>query len=172
MEHRENETIPPEANYRTGKILAHWSLAEEESPLFGSKGLFAGIVAAFILIIAYSLVTDSPIMAITFILIGMTGYLLLNQPLSSTEYMITEKGISVGREFYDYRSISSFWIVEGHPQFPKHLILDIAGILTPRVHIPLAGNDTEILRNVLARYVPEEEYEPNLVDILERILHI
>jgi hypothetical protein len=172
MEQQEIEIPIPAATYRTGKVFAHWNLVEEESLLLGSKKLFAGIVAAFILIITYSLVTDSPIMAITFILIGMTGYLLLNQPLSSTEYMITEKGISVGREFYDYRSISSFWIIEGHPQFPKHLILDIAGILTPRVHIPLDRNDTEILRNVLVRYVPEEEYEPNLVDILERILHI
>jgi len=159
-------------SYQTGKILAHWESEGHDSPFLESKNLLVGVVFALIIIVAYSIYTDSPIMAITFILIGMTGYLLFSRPGEPTEYRITEKGISVGREFYDYQSITSFWIIEEHPQFHKHLILDIAGILTPRLHIPLDGNDAETMRRVLLKYVPEEEYEPNLIDIIERILHI
>ncbi len=158
--------------YRTGRILAHWESEGHDSPFLESKNLMIGVVFALIVIVAYSIFTDSPIMAITFILIGMTGYLLFSRPGEPTEYRITETGVSVGREFYDYQSVTSFWIIEGHPHFPKHLILDIAGIITPRLHIPLDGNDAEIMRRVLLKYVPEEEYEPNLIDIIERILHI
>ncbi len=158
--------------YQTGNILAHWESEGQDSPLLESKKLLIGVVSALVLIVAYAIFTDSPIMAITFILIGMTGYLLFNRPAEPTEYMITEKGVLVGREFYEYKSVTSFWIIEGHPQFPKHLILDIAGALTPRLHIPLEGNDSETMRRVLRKYVLEEEYEPNLIDILERILHI
>jgi len=164
-----SESPPP---YRTGKILAHWESEGLDSPLLESKKLFVGVVFALIAIVAYSIYTDSPIMAITFILIGMTGYLLFNRPAEPTEYMVTEKGIFVGREFYEYDSITSFWIIEGHPQFEKHLIIDTVGILTPRLHIPLEGNDAAIMRKVLLRYVPEEEHEPTVIDILERILHI
>lgn len=166
------ESRPEHHPYRTGKILAHWESEGQDSPLLESKKLLVGVVAVLILIIAYSIATDSPIMAILFILIGMTGYLIFSRPAEPTEYMVTEKGIFVGRAFYDYQSVTSFWIIEGHPQFPKHIILDIAGVITPRIHIPLEGNDAEIMRRVLGRYVPEEEYEPNLIDILERILHI
>ncbi|HWQ60075.1 MAG TPA: hypothetical protein VN420_02920 [Candidatus Fimivivens sp.] len=158
--------------YRTGKILAHWESEGQDSPLLESKKFIAGIVSVLIVIIAYSIATDSPIMAIQFILIGMTSYMLFSRPAEPTEYMVTEKGIFVGRSFYEYPSITSFWIIEGHPQFPKHIILDIAGAITPRLHIPLEGNDAEVMRRVLSRYVPEEEYEPNLIDIFERILHI
>lgn len=163
---------PEPHSYRTGRILAHWESEGQDSPLLESKKLLAGVVGTLILIIAYSIYTDSPIMAITFILIGMTGYLLFNRPAEPTEYMITEKGVLSGREFYEYGSINSFWIIEGHPQFPKHLILDIAGIITPRLHIPLEGNDSEVMRKVLRKHVPEVEYEPSLIDIAERILHI
>ncbi|NTW46450.1 MAG: hypothetical protein HGB18_05430 [Candidatus Moranbacteria bacterium] len=159
-------------SYRTGRILAHWESEGQDSPFLESRKLLVGTVTALIAIVAYAIYTDSPIMAITFILIGMTGYLLLSRPAESTEYMITEKGILVGREFYEYKAITSFWIIEGHPQFPKHLILDIAGVLTPRLHIPLEGNDSEILRQVMRKHAPEKEYEPTLVDIVERILHI
>ncbi len=160
------------SSYRTGKMLAHWESEGHDSPILESKRLLVGVVSALILIVAYSIYTDSPFMAITFILIGMTGYLLLNQPAEPTEYMVTEKGIRVGHEFYGYESMLSFWIIEGHPQFPKHLIIDISGILTPRVHIPLEGNDSDVMRRVLLKYVPEEEHEPTIVDIIERILHI
>jgi hypothetical protein len=159
-------------SYKTGRILAHWESEGHDSPLLESKKTLFGVVSALILIIAYSVYTDSPIMAITFILIGMTAYLLFNRPAEAMEYMVTEKGVLVGREFYEYRSITSFWIIEDHPQFPKHLILDVAGIITPRLHIPLDGNDSEIMRRVLRKYVPEEQYDPSLIDIIERILHI
>jgi hypothetical protein len=165
------EQLEPHS-YRTGRILAHWESEGHDSPLLESKKTLFGVVSVLILIIAYSIYTDSPIMAITFILIGMTAYLLINRPAEATEYMVTEKGILSGREFYQYGSITSFWIIEGHPQFPNHLILDIAGIIASRIHIPLDGNDSEIMRKVLRKYVPEKEYEPTVIDIVERILHI
>ncbi len=163
---------PTSNPYRTGKLLAHWESEAHDSPFLESKNLMVGAVFALIAIVAYSIYTDSPIMSITFILIGMTGYLLFSRPGEPTEYKVTDKGISIGKEFYDYPGLTSFWIIEGHPQFPKHLILDTAGILTPRLHIPLEGNDATIMRKVLLKYVPEVEYEPTVIDILERILHI
>lgn len=166
------KTVPtPASSRKGGKILAQWETIEYEPAQFGSKAVTIAI-AALIAIVAYAIYTDSPLMAIVFILIGMVGYLSLNRPEEPVRYAIMDKGIAVGREFYEYDDISSFWILEDHPDFPKHLIVRTDGLLISHVHIPLAEQHSEAIRSLIAPFVPEQKYEPGLIDTIERIFHI
>lgn len=163
------ETAPSVA--RSGKTLAEWETIEHEPVDFGKKS-YIGIGFVFIAIVAYALYTNSPLMALVFILIGMVGYLSLNRPELPTRYTITDKGINVGHEFYAYENISSFFILEDHPSFLKHLIIQTDGWLVSHVHIPLAEQRADVIRHLLLPFVPEKRYEPGLVDTIEKMFHI
>ena len=162
--------FPPAAEH-VGKVLARWETFEHEPGTIGSKS-YIPIAIAFIAIVGYALFTDSLLMAIVFILIGMVGYLLMNRPTEIVEYSITEKGVSAGKEFYGFEDIRSFWILEGHPDFPKQLIIQTDGWLVSHVHIPLADQYPEAVRQFLAPHIPEEKYEPGLIDTIEKMFHI
>ncbi|NTW13948.1 MAG: hypothetical protein HGA31_02875 [Candidatus Moranbacteria bacterium] len=159
-------------SFNAGESIIWWESVKHMPPILQTKKSYAWIVFALIAIIAYSLFMNSPLMAITFILIGMVGYLLFNHPDETVLFAISEKGITAGPEFYDYDSVSSFWIIENHPQFPNHLIIQTGGILSPRVHIPLEDNQPDIVRRILLDFIPEIKYEPNIIDTVERMFHI
>jgi hypothetical protein len=156
---------------RSGKMLAQWETLEHAPVEHGQK-TYAVVIAVFIAIIAYAIYTDSPLMAIVFILIGMVGYLSLNRPEEPTRYTVTDNGITVGREFYPFEDIISFFILEDHPDFPKHLVIQTDGWLVSHIHIPLAEQRAEAIRSILIASVPEKKYEPGLIDTIEKMFHI
>jgi len=163
---------PDYRSFHAGKAIIWWESVEHTPPFLKSKKVYATIVLAIIAIVAYALVTDSPLTAITFILIGMVGYLLFNRPPETVMFAISEDGITAGREFYGYDHIRSFWLMEDHPQFPNHLIIETDGALSSRVHVPLEENDPETIRRILLDHIPEIKYEPTLIDTIERMFHI
>jgi hypothetical protein len=156
---------------RPEKAVAQWE-ALEHAPAEHGRKTYAIVIAAFIVIVAYALYTNSPLMAIVFILIGMVGYLSLNRPEEPTRYTITDKGVTVGRELYPFEDISSFFILEDHPDFPKHLIIQTDGWLVSHVHIPLAEQRADAIRHLLLPFIPEKKYEPGLIDMIEKMFHI
>lgn len=167
--HHDTATKAPAVS--TGKTLAHWETFEHEPTPTGTGTLRIALVA-LLAIVAYALYTNSPLMAIVFILIGMVGYLLMNRPPEITPFSISDKGVTVGKEFYGYDDIRSFWILENHPDFPKHLIIQTDGALVSHVHVPLAEQRPDAIRDILLRYVPEKKYEPGLIDTIEKMFHI
>ena len=70
--------------------------------------LYAGLF--LLLIIAYAVYANNPVVAITFILIGLTGYLVLNKPPRFLDFGIFYRGVIVGQEIYEFDNIESFWI--------------------------------------------------------------
>lgn len=160
-------------SFRAGKAIIWWESVEHAPEFLKSKKAYAVTVLAIVAIVGYALFTDSPLTAIVFILIGMVGYLLFNRPPETVMFAISDKGVTAGREFYDYDNIESFWIVEEeHPQFQNHLIIHVDSVMSPRVHIPLEDNDPETVRNILLDHVPEIKYDPGIVDTIERMFHI
>jgi len=123
------------------------------------------------IIIAYALWKDSPIMAITFILIGVVGYLQLQKEPRILDFSINHNGIRAGNEIYEFDNIESFWIFYDPPH-TKTLSLHTNASFIPFVHIPLADEDPVVVREVLMKFVPEEKQEAGFVDALERFLHI
>lgn len=158
--------IPP----AYGTPLLQWETPEHEPLELGPRSSIV-VTALLIAIIAYALYTDSPLMAITFILVGVVGYLLLHRDPQTLSFFVTTKGIIAGNEFYEFDAIESFHFYEG-PPFENLLSLRTNAKLIPYVHIPTAGIDADALRETLREFVPEERHEPGLVDTLEKLLHI
>lgn len=162
----ENQTNSP----YFGDILLEWSAPEHDTFELGPKARIV-LTILLILIIAWALYTNSPMMAITFILVGVVGYLMHIAEPKQYRFALTDRGVLAHNEFYAYDTIRSFFI---HTDPPLENLLSIrtTGILTPHVHIPLADLDHEAIRRFLSAQLTEETHDPSMVDILERLLHI
>ena len=158
--------LPP----RYGEILLHWDAPEHDPLELGPK---ARTVTVFllILIIAWALYTNSPLMAITFILIGMTGYLAMGHEPRTLPFYVTTRGIIAAKEFYEYEAIESFHLYD-EPPFDNLLSIKTNGSIVSHVHIPITTLPVAALYETLIRFIPEDKHEPGLVDTLEKFLHI
>jgi hypothetical protein len=123
------------------------------------------------LIVAYAVYTNSPLMAITFILIGIVGYLFITRDPREFEFTITNKGIVIGRTLYAFDDLHSFWIFD-EPPLEGVVSLHTSGLLAPFLHLPLGEIAPEEVREVLSAFLPEEKQEPTVIDTLEKMLHI
>lgn len=161
-------------NEAMGEILAgallRWRAPEYEKYERGRKWyLYAALV--LLAIIAYAIYTDSPVMAITFVLIGVVGYIFLNRDPQTIDFAVTRDGIIAGRELYDFDNVKSFWIFY-EPHDIKVISLHTKSALMPFVHIPIHNEDPVEIRSVLLEYIQEVKQDPSLVDTFERLLGI
>jgi hypothetical protein len=150
--------------------LVHWMAPEFE--VYEKSGrwyLIASLIIAAIVI--YAIITNSIIMAITFILIGVVGYIYLQKEPRIMDFSITHDGIIVGKEIYDFEDIKSFWIFY-EPQAMKVISLHMKGRFIPYVHIPIHDQDPVQIRAALLKFIPEIKQEPTAVDFVERLLHL
>lgn len=163
----EPHNITPEEY--AGDVLFHWQAPEFEKSQWDKRWY---LIAVLILaaIIVYALVSNSPIMAITFILIGIVGYIYLQKEPRILDFMITHEGIVAGNEIYEFKHVGSFWIFYEH--HIKVLSLHMKGKLLPFTHIPVHEEDPVKIREILLQFIPEVEQEPSLVDNIERLLRI
>jgi hypothetical protein len=169
MNENHQHSEAPTLHSRYGDILLHWDAPEHDALELGPR---SRIVVLFLLIaiIGWALYTNSPLMAITFILIGMTGYLALGHEPGILPFYLTTKGIVAAKEFYEYDHIESFHLYD-EPPFDNLLSIKTNGHLVSHVHIPITTLPVAELRQTLAKYVPEDKHEPGLVDTLEKLLH-
>ena len=151
-------------------ILLEWEGPEyEHHPKEKKWYLVASLILSAIII--YALVNNSPIMAITFVLVGIVGYIQLEKKPQILSFKVTYDGILVGDELYHFDNIKSFWIFYQPPHI-KILSLSVDAILLPYIHIPVHQIDPVKLREVLLDFIPEKKQKPTIIDTIERVLHI
>lgn len=150
-------------------VLAHWRTREFEQPQRSKKWhLFAALF--LVLIISFAVYMDAMVMAITFILIGIVGYIYMGKEPRVLDFMITRDGILAGKELYNFKNLESFWIF--YEEDLKVISIHTDGYLAPYVHIPLADQDPVEVRDILLKYIPEVEQEWTLIDRLEKLIKI
>lgn len=153
-----------------GKILHQWRAPEFE--VYEKSARWYLVFAIFILaMVAYALFTNGPIMAITFILIGIVGYIYLQKDPRVITFSITSKGVIADKEMYLYENIHSFWIFYD-PMHTKTISLHTKASMLPFIHIPFRDEDPVALRALLMKNIPEIKQDPGLIDAIERVLHI
>jgi hypothetical protein len=151
------------------RALLHWKAPEFEKNEWDRKWyLVATLILAAIII--YALVSNNPIMAITFILIGIVGYIHLQKEPRILDFMISHEGIIASNEIYEFKSIQSFWIF--YEPFIKVISLRMKGKVMPHMHIPIHDQDPAKIREELLKFIPEVEQDLTLVDNLERALRL
>lgn len=151
-------------------VLMHWQAPEFEI-LERDRKWYLYITLTLTAIISYAIYINGPIMAITFILIGVVGYIYISKEPKILDFTITEDGVVAGREIYEFDNLESFWIFY-EPKNIKVISLRTKSHMIPYVHIPIHDEDPVQIRKVLLEHIPEEKQEPGLVETLERLLKI
>jgi hypothetical protein len=159
-------TIPSSA----GELLHAWRALEYEVYEKSARWYFFGAIFMMMLI-TYALFTNGAIMAITFILLGIVGFIHLQKDPRIITFAITSKGIVADKQFYQYDNIFSFWIFYD-TMHTKSISLHTKASILPFIHIPLQDEDPVMIRELLLRNIPEIKQDPSLIDTLERVLHI
>lgn len=149
-------------------VLARWQAPEHEIREKDRKW-YLYVSCVLLAIIIYAVYTNSPVMAITFILIGMVGYIFLSKEPRIIDFVITPRGIVAGREIYEFENIESFWIFY-EPNHLKVISLHMKHKLLPYTNIPVHEEDPVEIRALLMEYIPEIKQEPGIADALERFI--
>ena len=150
-------------------VLAHWQAPEFEVYERDRKWyIYVSII--LLAIISWAIYTDSPVMAITFILIGVVGYIHIHREPRTMDFMITRDGVVAGREIFDFDNIESFWIF--YEPHIKTLSLKTTAYFMPFVHIPIHEENPSHLRKIILELVPEAKQEEGLTQIMERLLGV
>lgn len=151
-------------------VLAHWQAPEYEV-FERDKKWYIYITLALAFIIGYAIYTNGIVMAITFILIGVVGYIHINKEPRTLDFMITRAGVLAGREIYEFDNLLSFWIFY-EPDGKRAISLHTKSHLVPYVYIPIHEEDPAELREILMEHVPEVKQDEGIMEIAERVLRI
>ena len=115
-------------------------------------------------IIVYAIITNSILMAITFILIGMLGYAYAEREPRLIRMEINPDGVIVDKIMYEYDDLKSFWIFYEVETGFKILSLHSKKTFLPHIHIPVGDANPILIREVLLNYLPEIKQEMTIVD--------
>src|SRR6185369_2703073 len=96
-QNRQSEDQHEDGN--VGRVLHQWRAPEFE--VYEKSARWYLVFALFIVgMVVYALFTNGPIMAITFILIGIVGYIHLQKDPRVISFSITSKGVTADKEMY------------------------------------------------------------------------
>jgi hypothetical protein len=121
-------------------------------------------------IVIYAIVTNSILMAITFILIGMLGYYFAERDPRLIQMEISPEGVVVDRTLYEYDDLKSFWIFYEVEAGFKVLSLHSQKTFLPHIHIPIGDANPILIREVLLNYIPELRQEMTFVDRMSLLI--
>lgn len=154
-------------------LLAEWVFPETENHKKGKGWYFKALILFFALLI-YAIVTANFLFAAIIVMISFIyAFSSFDKPLG-VRFRISEDGIRVGRKFYKFSELRSFWIIYEPRENVKNLYFDFTSRIKPTLTIPLKEENPLRVRDILLDYLPEDvekEDEP-LSDIIERVMKL
>lgn len=85
-------------------------------------------------------------------------------------FEISERGVSIGKTFYPYQNLKSFWVHDEGKDGDQVLIIESGKTFSPLITIPISSVSPEKIRYFLLEFLPEIEHELPIADkLLERI---
>lgn len=125
-----------------------------------------GLFAAFFFILA--IILGNFLLGVIVVLgtVALVAYAV--RPPEFLTYRLTDKGLIVKNRLYPYKQMDSFWI-HTEPWFYR-LSLKSDRWFLPHILVPLGETDPEEVRKYLDNFLPEEEHEISLLDIITAYL--
>jgi len=154
-----------------GQKFFSWQFLEFEN-YERTVGWYVGAAVIVIGLLIFSVVTGNMLFALLIILAALT-IVLFRRRNREISFAITEDGVEVDSQFYDYGRIKSFYIIY-QPPTVKTLYFELKGTFSPRVPINLQTQNPLAIREVLLRYLTEDldhEDEPTS-DVFGRMLKL
>ncbi|MEK7125369.1 MAG: hypothetical protein AAB880_00480, partial [Patescibacteria group bacterium] len=157
---------------KQNKILIEWLVPEYREHSRSRRWyMVAGTI--LVLLLTYCLLTANFLFALIIIIASIIVILQDKHAAPKIPFAITEAGIGLGKDFYDYAKLQSFWLYY-EPDEAKTLFLEFKNRVRPRLAIPLFNKNPLHVREHLLEFLPEDlekENEP-VSEQLSRLLKI
>ncbi len=156
------------------EVLLAWEAAQwVERPKGRTWWLVAGTITVTAIIIA--MIYDAWSSAVVFALAAATYYQLSHEKPGTQEIVITDFGIHIDEQFWQYSQLRHFWIIyhRANPEL-NTLQFEIRENRFAKVKtVLLEGMSPVQVRDVLARQIPEAEgMEEGGMDFWTRVLRL
>lgn len=154
------------------QTLINWLIPEYRQHQRGRRWyLITG--AILILLLTYSLLTANFLFALIVIIASIIIILQDKHQAPKITFTITEAGIGLGKDFYDYAKLQSFWLYY-EPDEAKTLFLEFKNRVRPRLSIPLFNKNPLQVREQLLKFLAEDIAKTNepISEQLSRLLKI
>jgi hypothetical protein len=109
-----------------------------------------------VLLLVYAVITSNFLFAGIIIIGTMVIILTDGKVPQKVRITLTDEGVEVGRNFYDYDEIKNFSIVYKPKMGVKNLYFEFKTVVKPRLSIPLLDRDPLIIREKLLKYLQED----------------
>lgn len=157
---------------KENKTLIEW-LVPEYREHNRSRRWYLVAGGILVLLLAFCLFTANFLFALIIIIASIIIILQDKHQAPKIPFAITEGGIALGAQFYDYAKLQSFWLYY-EPDEAKTLFLEFKNKIRPRLAIPLFNKNPLHVREHLLEFLNEDvakENEP-ISEQLSRLLKI
>ena len=155
-----------------GDVVFEWTVKEYEQHERDRRWyVFMGIIGVSLVI--YALLTSNYLFALVIILFGIILFMHdMVEPIE-VPVIITETGIVIGKKYYRFSELVSYWMVYDPPAV-KNLYFGLNGWLRHRIQVPLLDNDPRPIRDYLDQFIEEdlEQEEEPLSDRISRLFKL
>jgi len=153
------------------EIISEWSVPEYTEHRRNLNWYIIMIIIALGLII-YSIATGNFLFALIIILAVFITFIREYSGMQQIKFSITDRGVMLGNQFFEYKKINNFYIIY-EPPAVKKLFFDLKGI-GPNLSIPLLDQNPILIRKMLLEYLEEdvEREQQNIDDQLETIFKL
>lgn len=138
-----------------GKVIAEWQVPEFIKFERSRRWYIAAILIGLGLII-YSIFTLNYLFAVITLIGGLLLVMRDGTVPRLVKVIIAEDGVAVGRKFFDYDAISSFYIIYKPKEDIKNLYFEFKNPFQHRLSIPLENVNPLPIRNFLLQYLKED----------------
>jgi hypothetical protein len=138
-----------------GKKIISWKIPEYHKHA-RSKGWYVISSIVGVLLIVYSFFSGNFLFAVIIIIGALVIIIHDGQEPMMLNFSLTDQGIVVGKNFYDYDLIKDFSIVYKPHEEVQNLYFEFKSVFKPRLSIPLKNMNPLPVRTHLLKYLPED----------------
>lgn len=154
-----------------GKIFFKWTIPEYSDHERSYLWYVVASVLAVILII-YCIITANYFFTLIIILITFIIFLKKYNPPQNISFEITENGLLIGNQFFDYKDLKGFYIIYDPPV--KKIYFKLNKLSPDDISVPLLDNNPLPIRTKLLEYLDEdlEKERQTFSDIFETLFKL
>ena len=138
-----------------GKKIVSWKVPEYDKHQ-REKNWYVVSAAVGLIFLIYSFFSGNFLFAAIIIIGALVIMIHDGQEPMAVDFMITDEGLIVGKNFYDYDVLKDFSIVYKPRENIKNLYFEFKNAIRPRLSIPLKGMNPLPIRENLLKYLPED----------------
>lgn len=138
-----------------GKKIISWGIPEYNKHE-RARGWYIISSIVGILLIVISFLSSNFLFAAIVIIGALIIIIHDGQEPMTINFSLTDQGVIVGKNFYDYDVLKDFSIVYKPHENTKNLYFEFKSVVKPRLSIPLNNLNPLPIRENLLKYLPED----------------